>query len=758
MRKFGAKGRREDVRFLTGAGRYVDDIAPDASLFGYFLRSAHAHGRIVRLDLAEARKAAGVHLVLDAAALEQAGVLLGMEGATVLGRGGKPGAGPERPVLARDCLRFVGEAIALIVAESLAQARDAAELVGLEVHDLPVALGLEPGGATIHPEAPGNLAFDYSIGDDPATIAALAVSEHRIAVEVVHNRIIVASMEPRGAFAEWADERLHLCVNGQGVWTQKAELARMLQLPPSAVRVTNPDVGGGFGMKAMCYPEYVVIAAAARELGRPVRWIADRSESMLTDNGGRDLVARAEMGFDANLRITGYRVNLVSNLGAYNSQFGQEIQTELFSKVLTGVYDVPLAHLGARGVYTNTTPVDAYRGAGRPEANLTIERVLDEAARFLGIDSFDLRARNVVRTFPHRLLSGEEIDCGDFQLVLQVAAAKSDAAGFAARRKVSAAQGKLRGLGVASYLESILGSPRETARIVLGTDGGATLYVGTQSNGQGHETVYARMLAAQTGLDEALIRVVQGDSDQIARGGGTGGSRSVTVQGTATRAALAGLTTTIAEFLEEDLGQPGVSFADGIFGAPGSNLRLTLTEAARRALAAGRPELLDRAETITLRAGAYPNGCHVAEVEVDPETGALTLVRFTVVDDFGTQIAPELVAGQVHGGIVQGFGQAVMELAVFDLQGQALTGSFMDYAMPRASDVPFFSLHDAPTLTATNPLGMKGCGEAGTVGACGAIFNAVRDALAVVGVNRVDMPFTPQRLWHLIEEARHGLH
>jgi carbon-monoxide dehydrogenase large subunit len=756
MTKFGTfQGRREDVRFLTGQGRYVDDIAPKDALFAAFLRSPYAHGRIVDLDMTAARDAPGVHLVLDAGALAALGVDIAMTGEQIEARDGGLGAGPRRPLLAQGVVRHAGEAVAVVVADTLAAARDAAEMIGLEVAELPCIVALVPGGPAIHPEAPENRAFDFLIGDEGATNAALAASHHRISLDVFHNRIIVNTLEPRGCFAEWQDGRLHFCFGGQGVWNQKAELARMLGLAPSEVRVSNPDVGGGFGMKGMTYPEYVAVAAAARALGRPVRWMSDRSEAMLSDNAGRDLLARAEIGFDSDLRITAYGVNLVSNLGAYNSQFGQAIQTELFSKVLTGVYDIPDAYLAVVGVYTNTTPVDAYRGAGRPEANMTIERVMDHAARALGVDGFDLRRRNVIRSFPYRLLSGESVDCGDFVAILDRVQTEADVAGFALRRAQSAARGQLRGLGVASYLEAILGSPSESARVVLEPDGGASLFVGTQSNGQGHETVYTQMLAEALGLDADLIRIVQGDSDKIARGGGTGGSRSVTVQGTATKAVATSLITAMTEFLADELGQPGISFTDRVFGSPGSNLRLTMAEAAALARQKGRVDLLDRAERITLAAGSYPNGAHVAEVEIDPETGALALLRYTVVDDFGHQVAPELVAGQIHGGVAQGFGQAVMENAVYDAQGQLLAGSFMDYAMPRCTDLPFMTLHDAPILTQTNPLGMKGCGEAGTVGALGAISNAVRDALAAVGVVQVDMPFTPQRLWEMIQEARH---
>jgi len=746
--------RIEDIRFLTGRGRYVDDIAPKNALRAWFLRSDRAHGDITLLDVSAARAAPGVHLVLTAEDLRAAGVDPAMRFSRVTNRDGSKGAAPARPVLAESRVRFVGEAVALIVADTLEAARDAAELVEMDVAEQPVALSLSPGGPTIHPEAPANRAFDYGIGHEAETEAALAAAAHVVRLEVIHNRVIVNPMEPRAAWADWSDGRLHLCVNGQGVWTQKKELARMLGLPEDSVRVTNPDVGGGFGMKAMTYPEYVVLAQAARMLGRPVRWMAERGESMLTDNAGRDLIARAEMGFDADLRITAYRVTVLSNLGAYNSQYGQPIQSELFSKVLTGLYDIPHAWLNTIGTFTNTAPVDAYRGAGRPEAILTIERMMDEAARVLNVDPFDLRRRNFITAFPYRTVTDQFIDVGDFHRVLARAEREADVAGFGARRAASAEKGLLRGLGLATYIESILGDEAETARVTLDAGGGATLYVGTQSNGQGHETVYARMLSSMTGIPEAEIRIIQGDSDLITKGGGTGGSRSVTVQGTATRATVHQMVDRFTAFLTEELGLDGLRFDDQTFGAPGTNLRLTLAEAAEMARARGRDDLCDQSAMIRLEGRSFPNGAHLAEVEIDPETGALRLDRYTVVDDFGTLIAPELAIGQVHGGIAQGLGQAVMEDAIHDETGQLLTASFMDYAMPRADDLPFIAFTSEPVPSILNPFGMKGCGEAGTVGALGAISNAVRDALAPRGVVRVDMPFTPQRIWHWLHEAQ----
>jgi aerobic carbon-monoxide dehydrogenase large subunit len=754
--KFGAAQpmpRREDPRFLTGLGRYVDDIVPAGALYAGFVRALVAHGRITRLDLEGAREMPGVHLASAAGDLEAMGVDLGMRFNTVANRDGTTGAAPERPVLARDVVRYAGEAVAVVVADTPDALRDAIEAVVLETDDLPVWLDRAVGGDPIHAEAPANCAYDYGIGDAGAVGAALAVAAHRVSLEVVHNRVMANALEPRGCFAEWTGGRLHVCVNGQGVWNLKGDLARQLGLPPEVVRVTNPDVGGGFGMKAMVYPEYVTIAVVARALGRPVRWMCERGEGMLTDNAGRDLVAQVDLGFDQYLKIVAYHVDLVSNLGAYNSEEGQIIQSELFAKVLTGVYDIEAASLRAVGVYTNTCPVDAYRGAGRPEAILTIERAMDHAARELGVDPFDLRSRNFIQTFPYATATGEVIDVGDFDRVLARAKTDADVAGFAARQAGSAAKGLLRGLGLGIYIEAILGDPDETARVTLDGDGGATLYVGTQSNGQGHETVYARMLHEQTGIAESAIRIVQGDSDRIVKGGGTGGSRSVTVQGTATRATVNRMVAGFVPFLAAEWGVEGVAFTDLAFGAPGTNHRLTLVEAASLARAKGRQDLLDVAQTTEIEGRSYPNGVHICEVEIDPETGGLVMDRYTVADDFGTLIAPTLVMGQIHGGVAQGFGQAVTENAMYDAQGQLLTGSFMDYGMPRADDLPMIRFASEPSPTQRNPMGMKGCGEAGTVGALAAVSNAVRDALALRGVTHVDMPFTPSRIWQWLQNT-----
>ncbi|MCC5970522.1 MAG: xanthine dehydrogenase family protein molybdopterin-binding subunit [Pararhodobacter sp.] len=759
MRAFGqSQGgtRREDIRFLKGEGRYIADILPKGALHAAFLRAPVAHGRITALDTAAARAMSGVRGVWTSEDLTAAGVADSLWAVAARDKRGQKGTAPDRPVLARGVMRHMGEAVAMVVADTRAAALDAIEAIELDYDDLPPHLALEPGGTAIHAEAPENLAFDWMLGEAQAVEAAFARAAHVTQLEVRQNRLMAASLEPRAGCAEWDGKRLHLAFNGQGVWVMKRELARMLNLAPEDVRVTNPDVGGGFGMKAMIYPEYFAIAQAARELGTPVAWLSDRAEAMVADNGARDLTSRAEMAFDADHRIIGYRVFTRTNLGAYNSQFGQNIQSELFSKVFTGVYDIPAALLHVQGVYTNTTPVDAYRGAGRPEAITLIERVMDMAARELELSPFDLRRRNFITPdqFPYPTHAGMEYDTGDFAQVLERAETAGDVAGFAARRAESAARGRLRGLGLSYYIESILGEDSEAAAVEFLPSGAVNLYVGTQSNGQGHETVYARYLAGLTGLDEDRITVVQGDSDRIARGGGTGGSRSVTVQSLATHGTAERMVDAFAEFLQETLGAGPFTFDDAIFQAAGTNHRLTLAEAVDLARAQGRDDLMRHEKRSQLPGRSFPNGAHLCEVEIDPETGALTLERYLAFDDFGNLLNPVLVQGQVHGGVAQGYGQAVREEALFDDDGQLLTGSFMDYAMPRAIDLPMFGFESLPTPSPNNPMGMKGCGEAGTVGAMAAISNAALDALWAQGVRQVDMPLTPLKIWTWLQEAR----
>ena len=762
MEKFGRSQpvkRVEDLRFLTGQGRYVDDIAPDGALFAVFVRSSQGHGDFDAPDLTDVRAMPGVALAVTVEDLEAAGVRLDIGGSVVTNRDGTKGAKPMRPILAKGRVRHVGEAVAMIVADTMAEARDAAEAVWLEVAERPAKVDVAAGGEALHAEAPENIAFDWGLGDEPVVLDALSQAAHVVRIAVPDNRIIANAMEPRGYYAEMEGDRLHVAVNGQGVWGPRDALAKALGMDKADVRVTNPDVGGGFGMKAFNYPEMFVVAFAARALGRPVRWMSERTEAMLTDNAGRDLMTHATMGFDADYKIVGYHLDTLANMGAYNSGFAQHIQTELFAKVLMGTYDVQAAYMRVQGIYTNTTPVDAYRGAGRPEAIFVLERMMDEAARQLGVDPLDLRRRNFIAPdqFPYTTATGVTYDVGEFAALMDVAAAEADMAGVDARKQAAKNNGKLRGLGLCYYIESILGDPDETTAVEF-KDGGALIYVGTQSNGQGHETVYAQFLADQSGIPADKISVIQGDSDLIAKGGGTGGSRSVTVQNTATLAAVEVIVDAFSAFLAEveDATREDVTFDDERFRIAGSNLTPTMLEVAEMAHEAGRDDLARHSATITLESRSFPNGAHVAEVEIDPDTGVVDVVRYTVVDDFGNLINPMLVEGQVHGGVAQGLGQAVTERVVFDEDGQLLTATFMDYGMPRADDMPMIDFSTRGTPSLYNPMGMKGCGEAGTVGALAALNNAVLDALWDTGVRQVEMPFTPHRVWQWLQDAKDG--
>ncbi len=760
MEKFGKSQsvrRVEDRRFLTGQGRYVDDIAPEGALHAHFLRSDMAHGQLAPLDLEAAQAAEGVALVLDAQGLAEAGITEGMPAVGIENRDGSKSAMPRRPLIAEGRVRHVGEIIAMVVADTPEQARDAAELIGPEIDELPAMLKRGPGDVPLHEEAPENRAFDWGIGDEAATARAFERAAHVVEMAVEDNRIIVASMEPRGCFAEIEAGRLHLAVNAQGVWVPKAALAKVLGMAPGDIRVTNPDTGGGFGMKGQPHPEQFLVAQAARMLNRPVRWMSSRAEAMLSDANGRDLEHDAALAFDADLRIIGYRVATRCNLGAYNSQFAQIIQTRLFSRVLTGVYNIGAVWLQAEGYFTNTVPVDAYRGAGRPEAIYLIERMMDRAARVLDIDPLELRRRNFIPAdaFPYKSLTGEVIDVGDFARVLGRAAEFADLGGFAKRREESERRGRKRGLGLCYYIESILGDPSEGAKVLFNEDGRVQLFVGTQSNGQGHETVHAQFLADQTGIPAQAIEVVQGDSDLIAQGGGTGGSRSVTTQSHATLATAEAMIAAFCAYLAEKMGvaEDAVSFDDERFRAEGSNLTPTLLEAAEMAGAEGRSDLLSHEKRVKLPGRSFPNGAHFAEVEIDPETGQCALVRYSVVDDFGNLINPMLAEGQVHGGVAQGMGQALMERVVHDEEGQLLTASLMDYALPRADDLPMIGFDTLAVPSTANPMGMKGCGEAGTVGAMAAVANAAADALWDLGVRQADMPFTPERVWKMVQDA-----
>ncbi len=767
MSKFGVSQsvlRKEDQRFTTGLGDYIDDNAPEGAKYMVLFRAPVAHAKITTLDVTDARAADGVALVLTAqdledtmtnalpySALEESevtkGVSLHSSSSTAT-----------RPILAKDRVRFLGEPIAAIIADTKAQAVDAAELIEFDYEELDTHINLELGGAQIHDDAPNNLVFDWSYGDQNKTAANFKAAAHTVDMDIIDNRVIANPIEPRGCFAQWSGDRLHLAFNGQGVWGMKDLLSERLGLDPSKVRVTNPDVGGGFGMKAFPYPEYFTAALAARKLGGAVRWMADRSESMITDNGGRDLVTKAEAAFDADYKLTGLRIYSLANMGAYCSGYAQFIQTELALKVLTGVYDIQDVFFHVQGLYTNTTQIDAYRGAGRPEAIYVMERLMDYAARALGQDPIELKRRNFITAsqMPYVSASQETYDVGDFDKVLNRALKEADVAGFEARKAASAATGKLRGLGLSYYIESILGDQSETTKIEFAEDGQVNLYVGTQSNGQGHETVFAQILNERAGIPFDKVRFIQGDSDLIAKGGGTGGSRSVTMQGNSINAASDAMIAKYRPLAEEELeaAAADITFEDGAFTVAGTDKRVDLIKLSETARKKGMHDLLVTELENTVPERSFPNGAHFAEVEIDPDTGVTQCVKYTVVDDFGVLMNPMLAEGQVHGGVAQGIGQAITEQVVYDDEGQLLTGSFMDYAMPRADDVPNMPFHAELVPSTANDIGMKGCGEAGTVGALAAVTNAALDAVWHLGVRQVDMPMTPLSMWHRLQSSK----
>jgi carbon-monoxide dehydrogenase large subunit len=767
MSKFGIGQpvrRIEDQRFITGTGRYTDDINAPGQAYGYVLRSPTAHAKIARIDTTAAEAAPGVLLVVTAADYEASlPCLIPMQN-----RDGTDRADPSHPVLCKDEVNYVGDRVAYVVAETRMQAKDAAELIEVEYDDLPAvadtAGALAPGAGQVHPEAPGNLAFDWHFGDEAAVQAAFAKAAKVVELELINNRVICNAMEPRACVSVWnaAEGKLTVETGTQGGWGHRDILAQNLGLEPDQVRVITPDVGGGFGMKAFFYPEYSLTAYASRALNRPVKWTAERGESYLSDTMGRDHVTTARVAFDAEHRILGLKVDLIANMGAYYYQFAPYIPTGAALKVLPGVYDVKVLSYGVKGVFTNTVPVDAYRGAGRPESIYCIERVMDYAADKLGVDPIELRRKNFIgpEQMPFKTAAGELYDTGEFAKVMDTCLKKADWAGLAARRAKSQAKGKLRGIGMCYYIESTMGDPTEHAAIEFTDDGFVNVLVGTQTNGQGHDTAYAQVLHSRLNVPFERIRIVQGDTDRIKAGGGTGGSRSLTAQGMAINDASDIVIDRGKAFSAQlfETAAADIQFQDGTFRVAGTDRAIGIMELAGKARTMaptlGMEGGLDAAATTNLSAWTFPNGCHIAEVEVDPDTGTVDIVAYNIVDDFGVVLNPMLVEGQVHGGIVQGIGQALLEAAVYDDSGQLLTGSFMDYTMPRADNMPSFEFSTYEVPCKNNAMGVKGCGEAGSVGSPAAVINALVDALAPLGVDHVDMPATPEKVWRL---AQHRL-
>jgi carbon-monoxide dehydrogenase large subunit len=772
MEKFGLAQpvrRVEDPRLLKGAGSYTDDIQLPGTAYGVVLRSPHAAAAVRAIDTAAAKAMPGVVAVYVAADLDADGIGTLPCAAKVKNRDGSDQVTPERPVLARDAVHHAGTPVAFVVAETVTQARDAAEaiMVDYDIRDSVTDLGaaMDPGQPQVWAQAPRNICFDWEIGDKAAVEAEFAKAAHVTRLTVVNNRIVVNSMEARAAFASFdaASGRWTLRTNTQGGWSLKNFLATVIfKVDPAKFRIITPDVGGGFGMKLFLYPEQVLTCYAARKLGRPVKWTSERSEAFLSDTQGRDNITLGEIAVDQDGKFLALRTRNIANMGAYLSNYAPFIPTGAGTGVLASVYGFKAVYANVIGVFTNTVPVDAYRGAGRPEANYLVERLVDAAARELKIDRVELRRRNMVtpEQMPHRTPVGKVYDSGDFRVVLDHAIKTMDWAGFETRRAEAAKRGKRRGIGMAYYLEATGGAPTERAEIRFAEDGFVDVYVGTQSTGQGHETAYVQLTVAELGVPGEKVRVRQGDTDTIPVGGGTGGARSLYSEGQAILATAATVIERGRRAASEALeaAPADIVFETGRFSIVGTDRGVGIMElaAGQRARAAKGEDVttLDAAEIAEIKSHTFPNGCHIAEVEVDPETGMIDVVRYSVTDDVGKAVNPLIVRGQVHGGVAQGFGQAVLERTSYDpSSGQLLSGSFMDYAVPRADDLPDIEVDLIEVPCGTNPLGVKGAGEAGAVGSPPAVINAVVDALSPLGITHVDMPATPEQIWRAVAKA-----
>lgn len=764
MSKFGVSQpvrRVEDARFITGRGRYTDDITLAGQCFGHVLRSSHASARIRAIDTQAAKASPGVLAVYTHADLAADGIGDLPCIIPIKNIDGTPRANPPRPALANGRVRFVGDCVAFVVAQTLHQARDAAERIAVDYETLPAVADLRQAATDAAPrvwdDLPRNRCFDWEAGDKAKTEALFASAAHVTTIDVKNNRLVPTSIETRAALADYdaVSQRFTLYTGTQGSFMLKRLLAEtVFKVPQDRFRVVTPDVGGGFGMKLYIYPEPVMCLYAARKLGRPVRWTGDRSEAFLSDAHGRSRFSQAALALDAQGNFLAVKTHDLSDLGAYLSTFAPFISTMAGIKVLPSVYRFQAIYAYVEGIFTHTPPVDAYRGAGRPEANFLVERLIDKAASELKIDRIELRRRNFVppSAMPWTSAVGQVYDSGEFATVMEKAQRAAGWADFAKRRK-ALAPGKRRGIGLAYYLESTGGAGSERAEIRFAADGMVELLVGTQSTGQGHETAYAQLLVEQLGLDFNRIRVLQGDSDLIPSGGGTGGSRSLYSQGAAVlstsaalieRARLAG-----ADILEAAAAD--IEFKNGAVRVVGTDRAIGLIELAAEAKKRGG--VLDTATDAKIPAHTYPNGCHVAEVEIDDATGAVRVVGYWVVDDMGRILNPLIAGGQIQGGIAQGIGQALHENTIFDANGQLLTGSLMDYCLPHADQIPALavSFHEVPCTT--NALGVKGAGEAGAVGAGPAVINAIVDALSDCGVDHVDMPATSEKIWRLLRAA-----
>jgi aerobic carbon-monoxide dehydrogenase large subunit len=759
--KFGigqAVTRKEDDPILRGQGRYVADHAPDGSLHAVVLRSPHAHARFRITDVATARAMPGVRLVLTAEDVRELGPLpcdVELPGVEIVV--------PPYPILARDEVRHVGDAIAFVVADTVEQARDAAEAIVVDWETLPhvvdATAALADGAPPVWPKRPGNVAFETALGDRNATQRAFLQAARTVSLTLVNQRLVTNYLDTRGVVAEYdaGADRITLTLSSQGSHAVRDVLCKsVLKIPPDKLRVITPDVGGGFGTKLFTYREYALAAVAAKQLGKPVKWICERTEHFLGDAQGRDNVTTAKLALDANNRFLALDVDLVADMGAYLSCYGPFIPF-IGAGMSPGVYDIPECYVRIRGVYTNTVPVDAYRGAGRPEAAYVIERLVDVAAHEVGMAPDALRRKNFIKpkAMPYTTQTGKVYDSGDFAAHMARAQEVADWVGFKKRLALSKKGGKLRGIGLATYIEACGSNGPDPATVRLETDGSITVLAGSQSTGQGHATAYAQLVAEHLGVAPERVRVIQGDTALIAAGVGTGGSSSISCGGASVASASRKLADNLKELAADALeaGRGDLEIGDGQVRVAGTDRAVSFTDLAQRPNAGDR---LTASDTVTPDDATYPNGTHLCEVEIDAASGATEITNYVVVDDFGVTLNPMLLEGQVHGGAVQGIGQALMERTVYDSgSGQLVSASLMDYALPRAGDMPAFTFETRNVPCKNNMLGVKGAGEAGAIGSCPAVMNAIADALwRAYRIRHVDMPATPERLWQAIEEGR----
>jgi carbon-monoxide dehydrogenase large subunit len=763
--------RKEDKRFITGKGRYTDDFSVPGMHYAAFVRSPHAHAEVVKIAKGKAEKVPGVIAVLDGPQLKADGIGNLICGWMIKSKDGSPMNMGAWSALATSRVRYVGDAVAVVIASSAAAAKAGAEAVQVTYKELDAVVdaseALKKGAPQLHPEAKGNLIYDWAIGDEKAVDAALASSAHVTEMDISNNRLIPNAMEPRAALASYdaAEDHFTLYTTSQNPHVARLVLSAFYQVAPEhKLRVIAPDVGGGFGSKIYIYPEEIVCLWASKKTGVPVKWTADRSESFLADAHGRDHKTKARMGFDAQGRITGFKVDTIANLGAYMSLFSSCVPTYLYATLLSGQYNIANIHCNVRAVYTNTAPVDAYRGAGRPEATFVVERMMETAARQMKLDPAELRRRNFIKSFPHQTPVIMAYDAGDYGATLNAALKAADWAGFPARKAEAAKRGRKRGIGLSCYIEACGIAPSaavgslgagvglwESAEVRVNPVGTIEILTGSHSHGQGHETTFAQLVADRFGLPVANVQVVHGDTDKVQFGMGTYGSRSGAVGMSAIVKALdkveAKAKRIAAHLMEADAGD--IVIEGGVAKVAGTDKKLDwhmicLGAYTAHNLPAGMEPGLKEGAFYDPANFTFPAGAYVCEVEVDPATGRTKIVQFVAADDFGRIVNPMIVEGQVHGGIAQGLGQALLENAHYDASGQLLTASYMDYAMPRADDLPSFRVSTHETICPNNPLGMKGCGEAGAIGSPPALINAITDA---IGNNNLTMPATPAKVW-----------